>query len=184
MAFLKANAIFDAFPMRVGCVRARWRWMCCDKLFFYLQDDVISQHWIFRLLQYITCLYSRIVYNFSVSGWHKLPKDGPALLVSTHTTHSTDILICCLTAHKLSGRVVRGLLHRLLVTFMPWLRYLGLVSGHRDSAIQLLRKGHWVAVVPGGAEEIAYHIGDHGSNGNYTSSFSFASLEMIQDVIF
>ena len=131
------------------------------------QDDVISQNWFFRLLQRIICLYSRIMYNFTVEGWHKLPKDGPALLVSTHTSHSTDILICCLTAHKLSGRVVRGLLHRLLVSCMPWLRYLGLVPGYRDSAIQLLRQGHWVAVIPGGAEEIAHHISDHGSNGSH-----------------
>ena len=140
---------------------------------FETQDDAIGQHWFFRLLQYLVCLYSRIMHDFSVEGWKKLPVDGPALLVSTHTTHSTDILICCLTAHKLSGRVVRGLLHRLLVTCMPWLRYLGLVPGYRDSAIQLLRQGHWVAVVPGGAEEIAHHIGNYGSDGD---SLPFQSL--------
>ncbi len=41
-------------------------------------------------VQYFTCLKKRIGYNFSVSGWHKLPNDGPALLVSTHTSHSTE----------------------------------------------------------------------------------------------
>jgi hypothetical protein len=123
-------------------------------------------------------MYSRIMHDFSVEGWQKLPMDGPALLVSTHTTHSTDILICCLTAHKLSGRVVRGLLHRILITCMPWLRYFGLVPGYRDSAVQLLRQGNWVGVVPGGAEEISHHIGNHGSEGDH-DNIEMISLRLI-----
>lgn len=41
----------------------------------------------------------------------------------------------------LPGRVPRALLHRLLFTLNPWLKYFGVVAGYRDTAEELLRAG-------------------------------------------
>ncbi|KAJ1492315.1 hypothetical protein T484DRAFT_1771580, partial [Baffinella frigidus] len=58
--------------------------------------------------------------------------------------------------------VPRGLFHRVLLELTPFLRYLGAVPGHRDTAVQLLRQGAWVAVIPGGSEEVVAHCTANG----------------------
>ena len=55
--------------------------------------------------------------------------------------------------YSTTGRVSRALFHRLLMIFLPWLKYLGGVSGQRDSAVALLQSGFCCGVIPGGAEE-------------------------------
>ncbi|EKX45613.1 hypothetical protein GUITHDRAFT_138833 [Guillardia theta CCMP2712] len=45
----------------------------------------------------------------------------------------------------------------MLISVLGFLRYFGAVPGYRDTAYELLKSGNWVAVVPGGAEEIMAH---------------------------
>merc|ERR1719336_914273 len=54
------------------------------------------------------------------------------------------------------GRVPRGLMHRQIWQFFPWLKYLGLVPGQRHTGKHLLKFGFLVGVLPGGAEEAMY----------------------------
>jgi len=84
------------------------------------------------------------------------------MFVSLHTYHSGDIGISLLHGQKLTGRVIRGLLHRLLMRAAGFLRFLGVVPGYRDTAKELLDNGFWVAVVPGGAEEVMLHASENG----------------------
>jgi hypothetical protein len=130
----------------------------------FLSDDVIARHPVYRALQGLACGVAHALHGFSVEGWKQVPKQKGVMLVSLHTTHSGDIGPCMLYGQKLSGRVVRGLLHRLLMATAPILRYIGGVPGYRDTAYELLRAGNWVAVVPGGAEEIMAHNSANGQN--------------------
>eukprot|EP00293_Proteomonas_sulcata_P001869 CAMPEP_0184328582 /NCGR_PEP_ID=MMETSP1049-20130417/143698_1 /TAXON_ID=77928 /ORGANISM="Proteomonas sulcata, Strain CCMP704" /LENGTH=221 /DNA_ID=CAMNT_0026650901 /DNA_START=176 /DNA_END=841 /DNA_ORIENTATION=- len=58
----------------------------------------------------------------------------------------------------MTGKVVRGLFHRPFVRCNYfWTTRLGAVSGYHESALELLRAGHWCAVIPGGAEEFLLH---------------------------
>ncbi len=41
---------------------------------------------------------------------------------------------------------------------------LGFVAGERDTAVQLLKEGYWLAVAPGGAEEVSEHIAAQGQH--------------------
>jgi hypothetical protein len=138
----------------------------------FLSDDVIARHPVYRALQGLACGVAHALHGFSVEGWKQVPKQKGVMLVSLHTTHSGDIGPCMLYGQKLSGRVVRGLLHRLLMATAPILRYIGGVPGYRDTAYELLRAGNWVAVVPGGAEEIMAH---NSANGQLPGSPSQAS---------
>ena len=154
----------------------------------FLSDEVIARHPIYRAAQALTCELAYGMHGFSVEGWHRLPKRKGAMLVSCHTTHSGDILPCMLNAQHVSGRVVRGLLHKLLMTMVPVLRYLGAVPGYRDTASELLQHGNWVAVIPGGAEEIMAHCTGNGrdaytvawqsSSGNQRAGFAKVAQSM------
>ena len=55
--------------------------------------------------------------------------------------------------YKASGKIVRGLIHRIVYKCLPLFRWWGHVPGHRDVAVSLLQKGRWIAVIPGGGEE-------------------------------
>lgn len=79
--------------------------------------------------------------------------EGACLLVTYHSTHYTDTLAGPLLSYYYSGRVIRGLMHRTLHSCIPWVTYLGIIPGTRDEAVELLKTGHVVAVLPGGAEE-------------------------------
>mmetsp|Transcript_46077 Transcript_46077/g.108711 ORF Transcript_46077/g.108711 Transcript_46077/m.108711 type:complete len:342 (+) Transcript_46077:216-1241(+) len=140
----------------------------------FLSDEEISAHPIYRTVQKVTCGAAYAMHGFSVEGWHRLPRSKGCLLVGIHTTHSGDILPCMLHAQAVSGQVVRGLLHRLLVLACPIIRYIGAVPGYRDTAYELLKSGNWVAVIPGGAEEIMAHATANGKDA-YTLSWESAS---------
>lgn len=110
-----------------------------------------------------------MMYQFSVEGHERLPKDRAALIVTLHTYHSGDIGICLLNAQKVTGRVIRGLLHRLLMRMAGFIRFLGVVPGYRDTAEELLSQGFWVGVVPGGAEEVMMHASENGKHAYETA---------------
>src|ERR1700738_4179725 len=77
-------------------------------------------------------------------------------MLTTLHCHATATAIHCphyTGTQKHFGRVVRGLVHRNVMLSNPWLAYIGMVPGYRDTAVQLLKKGFWVGVIPGGGEE-------------------------------
>lgn len=85
-------------------------------------------------------------------GVENLP-EGAALFIGLHSTHNADIFPGQQMMYKFSGRVVRGLIHHLFYMCMPFARNLGLVPGTRGTAVELLKAGFYVGVLPGGAEE-------------------------------
>lgn len=83
---------------------------------------------------------------------YKQQKQG-VLGIYYHSSHNSDIIYGTIAFQKEYGVVSRGLLHRRVVKFAPWIRYLGMVAGYRDTAEQLLKEGYFVGVIPGGGEE-------------------------------
>lgn len=81
------------------------------------------------------------------------PKGEGGLIVSMHTTHNMDILTTATMLCDQSGRVPRGLLHRRVYQFNPWLKHAGMVPGNRSTAVEFLRQGFVAACLPGGGEE-------------------------------
>merc|ERR1719203_1810879 len=55
--------------------------------------------------------------------------------------------------YEKTGRVPRGLLHRIGFMLHPYSKYLGFVPGQRHTAKHLLQEGFLTCVLPGGGEE-------------------------------
>ncbi|KNC51798.1 uncharacterized protein AMSG_12109 [Thecamonas trahens ATCC 50062] len=124
-----------------------------DESISFLPDEVISQSWIFKLAKALNLPFARWFWGLSVEGLSKVSRDKPYLFVGLHTSHNHDILACIFIVQDETGRTARSLIHRKLATSQPWIRFVGSVPGYRATAVNLLRAGYWVAVIPGGADE-------------------------------
>ena len=117
--------------------------------------EEIQKGWLFEVWRWLLLPLAKLFWGFDVYGKDNLPtKDNPAIFVAHHTAHSGDIHLGLLMLCELTGQVVRGLIHRVVIVLFPIYRLLGSVPGTRDTAIQLLRNGESVALIPGGAEEL------------------------------
>jgi len=76
--------------------------------------------------------------------------------------HSTDVFVGAMMGQRVGGKVIRGLVHRVVLACAPWLRLLGLFPGRRDTAIAMLKENNWCACIPGGIEEIMEHTTGNG----------------------
>lgn len=118
----------------------------------FLSDDEIASHWFWKLAEATIWPINNWLHRLSYVGNEKIP-DGGALLIYIHSTHNVDIPFGIIGTYKATGKVVRGLVHRWVMMFFPVFAYLGMVPGYRDTALELLKAGHWVGVIPGGGEE-------------------------------
>lgn len=120
----------------------------------FVADDVVGQAFIYRVVKALTYQIACWFHDFELEGLENLPPPGTgALLISIHTTHCVDIPMILTGLHEKTGRVPRGLMHRVLFQLCPFLRYLGLVPGKRNTGKHLLQQGFLTCVLPGGAEE-------------------------------
>lgn len=116
----------------------------------------IGQALIFRTFK-LSYRFARWFHAYEIKGLENLPPPGTgALLISMHSNHNFDISVGLTGLQERTGRVARGMLHRLVFQFVPLMKYLGLVPGHRRTAKHLLKSGFMAAVLPGGAEEAMY----------------------------
>lgn len=145
----------------------------------FMSDEDVAKSWIFNLFMLFQLRVQQLFHGFKVVGAEKLPKDG-ALMVGFHSTHNQDVVTGVIGMYDATGRVPRGLLHRMVFLFNPWVGYLGLVPGQRKTAVQLLRKGFLVGVLPGGGEEAMYgheHAYDLHPRWNDRKGFAYVARE-------
>jgi len=121
----------------------------------FLSDNQISSHWVWRLFTFLIWPFNQFFHRltFDTGAAEKLDPSKGFLSIAMHTTHNADIGFSITGTQKHFGRVIRGLVHRNVMLFNPWLAYMGMVPGYRDTAVQLLSQGYWVGVIPGGGEE-------------------------------
>jgi len=150
-----------------------------------LSDDQVASHWFFQFFYLLFAPFSIFFHTMRFVGLENLPPKGEgALLVNFHTTHNQDICSLGGILYARTGRIVRGLYHRTLFTFTPWLKYLGGVAGQRNTARDLLASGHIVGVIPGGAEEAlrghenSYAIQWESSTGHQRTGFAEVVLSV------
>ncbi|CAF1226370.1 unnamed protein product [Didymodactylos carnosus] len=134
----------------------------------FLSDEQIGGSWFFRLFTFIRYYLFTFVHAFEIVGQEKLEQDTGVLMrsysfmtqprmilcmISRHTTHCADVLPLLISGYHITGRVTRGLMHRLILRYFPLLRWLGSVPGERESAEALLEAGFLCGVIPGGGDE-------------------------------
>lgn len=120
----------------------------------FLSDEEISSHWVFRLIAFLLWNFNQFFHRLTFPNYYeKCDPNRAYLMIHMHTTHNADIGLGIVATQKFFHRVVRGLVHRNVMLFNPWLAYIGMVPGYRDTAVQLLSQGFWVGVIPGGGEE-------------------------------
>lgn len=124
-----------------------------DEALSFLPDSDLSASLLFRAAKAITLYPARAFWGLSVSGIEGVDPSQAYLFVTLHSSHNHDIFASIFAVHDLTGRAARSLIHRLLATALPWLRFLGSVPGYRTTAVNLLKSGFWVAVIPGGVGE-------------------------------
>ena len=141
----------------------------------------IEKGWLFQFWLLVLVPLAHWFWRFDVTGIENIPKNTPAVYIGHHTTHSGDIHIGLLVLYSITGKVIRGLLHRTVIFFFPIFRKLGSVAGHRKSALELLKNGESVGCIPGGGEELclghenAYKLCWKSSSGNKRSGFAYVA---------
>ena len=104
-----------------------------------LPDDEIGQSFLFRLLTWCTFHLYQPIHGGQTVNFTTQPKHQACLFYTRHSTHNSEILPTMTLSYTVTGRVSRALMHRLLVSSMPLLRYIGAVGGERSTAIQMLK---------------------------------------------
>eukprot|EP00457_Paulinella_chromatophora_P010865 gb/GEZN01010984.1/.p1 GENE.gb/GEZN01010984.1/~~gb/GEZN01010984.1/.p1 ORF type:complete len:309 (-),score=24.14 gb/GEZN01010984.1/:84-1010(-) len=143
-------------------------------------DDDLGKSCFFRFFSMLYLPFAEWFHGYEVKG--EFPTGG-ALLICLHTSHNQDIALNLVAFYAYTGRVVRAQIHRVVMFFNPWARYIGMSGGNREQAINLLKAGHLVACIPGGGEEAvtghenAYRLNWESSKGNKRRGFAFAAKE-------
>jgi len=120
----------------------------------FLSDEEIPLHWFWRVFVWLIWPINHFFHHITFPNFEeKCDPSKPFLSINMHTTHNADISYGIVATQKTFGRVSRGLVHRNVMLLSPWLAYIGMVPGYRDTAVQLLKQGFWVGVIPGGGEE-------------------------------
>lgn len=119
-----------------------------------LPDEALSSTLVYQFFLCIFYRFALIFHDYDVVDLQKLPKAGNGgLIVVMYSTHGADMLALGSTICARTGRAPRGFLHRRAYQLLPILKHLGFVSGSRDVAVDLLRKGFLTMTAPGGVGE-------------------------------
>jgi 1-acyl-sn-glycerol-3-phosphate acyltransferase len=100
--------------------------------------------------------FARAYHGLEIVGLEQLPAEGPALVVSTHSMFSYDLILGIIEIHRLTGRLVRGLADDFfwhIRAVGDWLNSIGIVRATPETARALLEHGELVGVCPGGMWE-------------------------------
>lgn len=109
-------------------------------------DDKIGRSKTWRFIQAIIWPYNNWLHRLQFAGYTDELlelKDRGVLTIHMHTTHNQDIAFAIIGTYRAMGKVSRGLVHRSVMAFFPFLSNLGMVPGYRDTAEQLLNDGKW-----------------------------------------
>jgi hypothetical protein len=104
-------------------------------------DREISSSKTFRFWSTINLQWGKMFHDLSAVGMNNIVKDKGLMVIGFHSSHNTDIFVGTFMIENATGRVVRGMMHRGIFSLMPWLEYLGLVSGDRHTAEKALSSG-------------------------------------------
>jgi len=157
------QSIFDGAPLLHQILAlAAWMFMqipgirsptACPKEGF-LPDEELSSGFFYWLNTILFYRWAQLFHAYEAVGVEKLPPKGEGcLLVSLHTTHNSDICTWGAMLCDQTGRAPRGLIHRRVYQFFPFVKYLGMVPGDRSTAVRMLKEGFLAACLPGGGEE-------------------------------
>lgn len=104
----------------------------------------------------VISVFGRTYNGYEIKGLDHLPKDRGALIVYYHGLVPLDAWYAGMEVYLKTGRLIRGLADN-FVFQTPGLKNLaeavGLLPGRPEAATELLKKGNWVAVSPGGVRE-------------------------------
>jgi hypothetical protein len=123
-----------------------------------LPDSVIESFWIFKFFMWWNYhVLARFVHDMEIEGIEHLQHGQAAVLIGMHTTHIQDHGLAIAAIYYKTGRISRGNIFKLTYEhFSVMNKYFGYVPGVRSIAIELLRRGFMIGVLPGGAEESLY----------------------------
>ncbi len=98
----------------------------------------------------------KFYHRYETVGLENIPKEGPCLLVCTHSLATYDISLLIATIYEKTGRIPRSLIDHTFFKF-PFLgeimTAIGNVQGTRENAVKLLSEDEIVVVAPGGMYE-------------------------------
>ena len=134
------------------------------RLILYSQDEDIADMWYYKLFVNIGTFVGRVVYGLTVEGEDNIPKGGPAMIIGIHTTHNTDFVLGVAYACRSRGRVIRAMLHYAAGFLGPVTNRFGGAPGSQDLALELLKAGNLVGIIPGGLEETWFHLTANGAD--------------------
>jgi len=123
----------------------------------FLSDEQVGTSMLYRATKFLAYRVACWFYAFETLGAENFPPKGQgALVISMHSTHNYDIFLHLTGMYVATGRVPRGMLHRVLFKLHPYCKYLGVIPGQRHTAKHLLQAGFLNCVLPGGSEEAMY----------------------------
>jgi 1-acyl-sn-glycerol-3-phosphate acyltransferase len=132
-------------------------------------------------------LLASFYFRADVKGLHKIPSDGPVLLVGNHSggnlTPDTTVFTLAFTTYFGVERRFYQLAHNLVLAMpqLSFLRKYGTVAAGRDNAREALRTGAAVLVYPGGDYE-AHRPSWEASKVDFDGRKGFIKLALDEDV--
>ncbi|KNC86098.1 hypothetical protein SARC_01757 [Sphaeroforma arctica JP610] len=149
----------------------------------FLPDAEIEQSTIYQLSKHYFVFYRffKWFHDITVVGAEQLDGSG-GLFVGTHTTHNADIMLNGIALTEATGIVLRGLYHRQIMMFNPWLRNVGGVPGQRNTGATLIKHGFYPGCLPGGSEEAmtghknSYKLHWKSKSGNLRQGFAHLAV--------
>ena len=98
----------------------------------------------------------RVYHRHRVFGLQFLPKRGPAIICSTHSLATYDLMMLMAAVYDVDGRFPRSLIDRTFYRVPGlggFMEQLGCVVGNLDNAQSILSNGELLYIAPGGMEE-------------------------------
>lgn len=101
--------------------------------------------------------FAQIYHHLDIEGLDHFPREGPVLVLSTHSMFSYDLILGILEIHRRTGRLIRGLgddfFWRVVPPVGKWFNAIGIVPASPGAAQELLERGEVVGLCPGGQWE-------------------------------
>jgi hypothetical protein len=122
-----------------------------------LSSEELKELFVYKLFLRFVYEFIAKFYNLKIINKHNIHNgDQSCIYISRHTTHNYELMLGLFSLNKFSKKPVRGLGHYLIYFLAPWYVLLGVVSGSRKNALELIRNEEYIFVIPGGGEEMSF----------------------------
>ena len=114
----------------------------------------MNEEFMLKLLPALKGL--RVYHRHDVMGINHIPRRGPAIVASTHSLATYDLLLLMACIYQETGRFPRSLVDNLFYKVPglgPVMESLGCVAGSPQNAKSLLSNGEILCLAPGGMKE-------------------------------